>query len=88
MQTKLTLRLDDRLIAKAKAWARARDTSLSEAVAQFFAQLPEADRQTDPTKLSPWTRRLLGAARVAGKPLAADEVLKRDYVDYLEAKYR
>ncbi len=88
MQTKLTLRVDERLIAKAKAWSRAHDTSLSQAVAQFFAQLPEADREMEATKVSPWTRRLLGAARVAGKPMAADEELKRDHVDYLEAKYR
>ena len=88
MQTRLTLRLDEQLIAKAKAWARAHDRSLSEAVAGFFAQLPEPDQRTDPARLSPWTRRLLGAARAPGKPAPTDEDVRRDYVDYLEAKYR
>jgi hypothetical protein len=88
VQTKLTLRLDDRLIARAKAWAKTHDTSVSEAVAGFFAQLPDRDMRSDLAGLSPWTRRLVGAARAPGRPLPADEELQRDYVDYLEAKYR
>jgi hypothetical protein len=88
MQTKLTLRLDDRLVEKAKAWARANDTSLSAAVAQFFAQLPVPDEQLGLSKLSPWTRSLLGAARVRGQPAPTDQELLEDYVDYLEEKYR
>ncbi len=88
MQGKLTLRLDDRLIARAKALSRPRDTSLSEVVARFFAQLTEPDQQSDEAKLSTWTRRLLGAARVPGKPIGSDEDVQRNYVDYLEAKYR
>jgi hypothetical protein len=56
MQTKLTLRLDDNLIARAKAWAAARGVSLSEAVAELFSQLPH-----EPTELSTWTQLLVGA---------------------------
>src|SRR5688572_12429736 len=88
METKLTLRLDDRLIARAKAWAKTRDTSVSEAVAGFFAQLPDHDARSGLADLSPWTRRLVGAARVAGRPLPTDEELQRDYIDYLDEKYR
>ena len=62
MQTRLTLRLDDSLIAKAKAWARSRDMSLSEAVASFFTQLPDGDTRLDVSGLSSWTRYLVGAA--------------------------
>ena len=39
MQTKLTLRMDSGLIEKAKKWARARNVSLSEAMASFFETL-------------------------------------------------
>jgi len=88
MQTKLTLRLDDHLIARAKAWARARDTSLSGVVAGFFARLPDPQQEPDAAHLSPWTRHLVGAACVPGKPAPAEDQLQRDYVDYLEEKYR
>ena len=61
MQTKLTLRLDDELIRRAKAWARARGLSLSEAVGAVFAQLPE-DTGEAPLRVGPWMRQLIGAA--------------------------
>ena len=88
MQTKLTLRLDDALIERAKAWARANNTSLSEAVAQFFSQLPQPNQEPDLTKLSPWARRIAGIARVPGKPAPTDEEILKDYIGYLEEKYR
>ena len=85
MQTKLTLRLDDRLIAQAKAWARSRDVSLSQVVGQFFAQLPARDGWE--ASLSPWARRTLGAGRGTGEPMS-DAEERAAYRDYLEAKYR
>jgi CRISPR/Cas system-associated protein Csm6 len=87
MQTKLTLRLEDALIEKAKAWAKERHISLSQAVAEFFAQLPEKGKKKNLAHLTPWTRRLIGVA--AGKGTApTDEKIRRDYLDYLEAKHR
>jgi predicted HicB family RNase H-like nuclease len=41
VQTKLTLRMDDRIIAEAKAWAGAHGVSLSELVAAYLASLAE-----------------------------------------------
>jgi len=85
VQTKLTLRLDDELIARAKAFARERDVSLSELVADFFEQL--TDRRAVPN-LSPWTRSLVGiAAPAQGEPPTDDEV-RAAYLAYLEAKHR
>ena len=84
MQTKLTLRLEEELVEKAKAWARAHGISLSQAVAEFFAQLPERE---GPSHLSPWTRRLAGIA--SGKGTApTDEEVRHDYLNYLEAKHQ
>lgn len=91
MQTKLTLRMDDALIERAKAWARANNTSLSETVAQVFSQLPtlpQPGEEPDLSKLSPWVRRLAGAARIPGKPPPTDKQVREDYIDYLERKYR
>jgi len=79
MQTKLTLRLDDALIERAKAYAARSGRSVSALVADFFAQLDAPS--TDEDGLTPRVRALRGV--MAGSQL--DEV---DYHAYLEAKYR
>ena len=84
MQTKLTLRLDEEQIARAKTWAKRRGISLSQAVASFFDQLPSKKSNPD---LDPWTRRLLGAARGRG-PAPTDEEVRQGYIKYLEKKYK
>jgi hypothetical protein len=80
MQTKLTLRLEDQLIRRAKSYARRSGRSVSELVADLFARLsvPEA---TPPCDLSPIVRRLVGA-------LAGRKVSKSDYRQHLDEKYR
>ena len=84
MQTKLTLRLDERVIVRAKSWARRRGVSLSQAVASLFEQLPGASDQT----LAPWTQELLGiAARGKGRPLS-DEAIRRAHLKHLAEKHR
>jgi len=66
MQTKLTLRLEDRLIRRAKAYAQRSGKSLSELVADLFVRLqtPTPD-ETEPR--SPAVRSLAGA--LGGKNL-------------------
>ncbi len=84
MQTKLTLRLEERLIVRAKAWARRRGVSLSETVAAMFEQLPASSEPT----LSPWTRKLVGIASGGkGRPLT-DEAVRRARIDHLGEKHR
>ena len=84
MQTKLTLRLDDRLIRRAKAYAQKSGKSLSELVADLFARLqapaPEAAAGL-PEPKSPAVRALLGA--LAGKDLD-----REDYRAHLIDKHR
>lgn len=84
MQTKLTLRLEDSLIARAKAWARQRGVSLSQAVATLFEQLPGAPATT----LSPWTQKLLGLAPHGKRRPPSDEAVRRAHLDHLEEKHR
>jgi predicted HicB family RNase H-like nuclease len=50
MQTKLTLRLDDRLIEQAKAYAQEKGRSLSQVVADYFRIL---NTDTTHTKRTP-----------------------------------
>ena len=77
MQTKLTLRLEARLIERAKAHARRRGTSVSQMVADYFALL---DREEHDEGLAPFTRSLRGALRGAD----GDE---DEYRRHLEKKY-
>ena len=83
MQTKLTLRLEQRLIRRAKAYARRAGKSVSELVADFFGRL-EAPAEAPPTEvqaLSPAVRSLVGALAGAG----LDEA---DYRAHLVEKHR
>jgi hypothetical protein len=69
MHTKLTLRLDDSLIARAKIWSEQRGISLSQAVAALFSQLPV--KEAGATELTAWTRQFIG---VAGPSRSDEEV--------------
>lgn len=85
MQTKLTLRLEERLVVRAKAWARKRGVSLSHVVATIFEQLPKPPER----ELSSWTRRLIGRARPSKKGVSlSDEAVRRDYLKHLEKKHQ
>lgn len=68
MTAKLTLRLDERLIAAAKQHAQAHGRSVSALVADYFAQLaasPPSTARPITTLDAPITRRLRGALRGA-----------------------
>ncbi|MGQ0570108.1 MAG: DUF6364 family protein [Armatimonadota bacterium] len=77
MQTKLTLRIEDRLVRRAKTYARRAGKSVSGIVADFFAQLTEP---SDPPQapLSPAVRSLIGA--LEGKKVS-EEVYRRHLVE-------
>ena len=92
MKTKLTLRLDDAVIERAKAYAAARGTSVSGLVEDYFRLVasglhgdgghtpaePAADWRA---ALPPITRSLVGLAEGV-------DVTEQDYKRYLEEKYR
>lgn len=87
MQTKLTLRLERALIERAKRYASARGTSVSQIVANYFQAITAEDtaapRAGDQWKqdLPPITRSLVGLA-------AGSEQDEADYRRYLEQKHR
>lgn len=83
-RTKLTLRLEEQLIVRAKQWARKRGVSLSQAVATLFEQLAAAGEGN----LSPWTQQLVGIARRKKRRRFSDEAVRRSYLDHLERKHR
>ena len=79
MQTKLTLRLDDELINRAKAYARKNGKSVSQLVPGYFSVMDnKPDKET--SKLTPIVRSLKG-------PLKGAKIGKKDYQKYLEEKH-
>ena len=78
MQRKLTIRLDDRLIRKAKDYARESRKSLSRLVAEYFGLLRVKPNRGG--KLTPAVKSLKGA-------LKGSSITKGDYRRHLEEKY-
>ena len=78
MNTKLTLRLDDKLIASAKRHSAESGRSISQLVADFFALI---DTQGGDAEITPRVRALRGV-------LAGSGLDESDYRRHLEEKYR
>ena len=83
MQTKLTLRLEQRLIRRAKAYARRTGKSVSELVADFFGRLEAPADEPGPRVVaqSPAVQSLVGA-------LAGAQLDEGDYRAHLVKKHR
>ena len=79
MQTKLTLRLDDELIDRAKTYARKSGKSVSQLVASYFSLLDDIPKK-ETSELTPIVRSLKGSLKGA-------KIDKKDYHNYLEEKH-
>ena len=80
MNTKLTLRLDDRLIEVAKGYSDRSGKSVSQMVADYFA-LIESVEPIPGAELTPRVRAMIGSLKGAS-------VTEEDYRRHLEEKYR
>jgi len=80
MQTKLTLRLDEKLIQEAKVYAAEAEVSLSQLVANYFRLLMNGRPSARKTG-APVTRSLRGV-------LKGTQVDEQAYLRHLEEKYR
>jgi hypothetical protein len=79
VQTKLTLRLDDQLIRRAKAIAKRRGKSVSEMVAEYFRLLGSRSSR-GAEELSPTVQSLKGVLKEPGLD-------RKDYRQHLEDRY-
>lgn len=79
MATKLTLRMDERLINLAKKYSRRSGKSVSQLVADFFALLGHTSDEKI-SKISPKVRSLKGV-------LKDSSIDSKDYKKHLEKKY-
>ena len=81
MQTKLTLRLEDRLIIQAKRYAEASGKSLSQLVSNYFVGLHKPSQEKMDESLPPLTRALKGILKTT------NNISEKDYDKYREDKY-
>ncbi len=75
MTTKLTLSIDEKIIARAKEYARVKGLSLSALVENHLRSLVEV---TDAESYSPLVRSLKGAIRVDAEGIDYKEILEEE----------
>lgn len=80
MDTKLTIKLDDAVITRAKRYAKNRKTSLSKMIESYLAAVTEPDSKK--IKITPLVKSLSGVVK-----FPTDYDYKKDYTDYLTKKY-
>ena len=78
METKLTLKLDQKVINSVKLYAERNNRSLSRLVEDYFRKLIEESNL--PKKYSPLVEELSGV-------ISENDLQSLDYVSYLEKKY-
>ena len=80
MDIKLTLKLDQTIIEKAKAYAKEKNISLSKMIENYLKALTGKKRKK--IEISPLVESLTGV--ISSK----DEDNKKDYTNYLSEKYK
>jgi len=83
METKLTLRLNDKVIERAKNYARSHKISLSKMIESYLDSITREKEEEKKTSITPLVESLSG---VIDLPAAYD--YKKEYRDYLEEKYK
>jgi len=81
MHTKLTLRLEEGLVQRAKSFAKKTGKSVSRIVSDYFTILELPSRRDKPVSWPPLVRSLKGSLRRA-------RVDEKDYRRYRQEKYR
>jgi hypothetical protein len=80
MDTKLTLKLDENIIEKAKMFAKTKNTSLSKIIENYLQKIT-LDQEA--TKITPVVKSLSGVI-----DLPKDYDHKKEYTDFLLEKYK
>lgn len=82
MDAKLTLKLDQEIIEKAKNYASEKKISLSRLIENYFNSLT-SDQSNNDLQISPFVKSLS-----SGVKIPADYDYKKDRADYLEQKHK
>ena len=83
METKLTLRLNDNVIDRAKSYARIHKISLSKMIENYLDSVTKQKVKENNTTITPLVESLSGVI-----DLPSDFDYKADYQNYLEDKYK
>jgi len=84
MDTKLTLKLNEKIIEKAKAYASNKKMSLSRIVESYLQSLTSDNDQSDTNfEISPFVRSIS-----TGTEIPTDLDYKKEYSDHLINKYK
>ena len=83
METKLTLRLNDQIIEKAKIYARSHKISLSKMIESYLHSLTNQNEKEKNKFITPFVESLSG---VIDLPSGFD--YKKEYRSYLDEKYK
>jgi len=78
--TKLTLSLDEKIVAKAKKIAARKKTSVSKLVANYFEKFPEDESKKDPAVL-------IGLLKPKNKSVSVEDAIKNARWEYLKKKH-
>jgi hypothetical protein len=82
METKLTLRLNDHVIERAKTYARSHNISLSKMIESYLDSITTQTEKDKKISITPLVESLSGVI-----DLPVDFDIKKEYHDYLEEKY-
>ena len=82
METKLTLRLNKRVIDRAKDYAHSHDVSLSKMIESYLDSIT-VDKKTTTSDITPLVKSLSGVIQ-----LDQDFDFKKDYAKFLTEKYK
>jgi hypothetical protein len=83
METKLTLRLNDRVIERAKIYAKSQKISLSKLIESYLDNLTRKKEDESKISITPLVESLSGVIN-----LPSDFDYKKEYADYLTEKYK
>ncbi|MBN2650618.1 MAG: hypothetical protein JXR50_12820 [Prolixibacteraceae bacterium] len=83
METKLTLRLNDNVIERAKKYARSHKISLSKMVEIYLDSITKQNKDVQKISITPLVESLSGVI-----DLPADFDYKKEYRDYIDEKYK
>jgi hypothetical protein len=80
MDAKLTIKLNDDVITRAKSYAKHRKTSLSKMIESYLDSVTKPD--SNEIKITPLVKSLSGVITIPD-----DYDYKKDYTDYITGKY-
>ena len=83
MKTKLTLRLNEKVIERAKEYAREQRISLSKMIESYLDKLTRENSSYQETEITPLIKSLSGVI-----DLPDDVDYKKEYRDYITEKYQ